>query len=110
MDTLKAFLDKLEAESKEKETEEVVRGTNRKKVTKFCTDPDVMYKTIVKWYALASSITYFNGISVWMNSNQRLDIKQRGFKQFAIVYVDYKTNSLLDETCIEKRINKYIRS
>lgn len=110
MDNLKNLIDKLKSESIEEESEEVVRGTNRKKITKFCTDPDVMYKTIVKWYALANSITYFNGISIWMNSNQRLDIKQRGFKQFAIVYVDYKTNSLLDETCIEKRISKYIRS
>lgn len=110
METLKDLIDKLNSESIEEETEEVVRGTNRKKVTKFCTDPDVMYKTIVKWYALASSITNFNGISLWMHSNQRLDIKQRGSEQFAIVYVDFKTNALLDETCIEERISKYIRS
>lgn len=110
MDTLKDLIDKLKSESIEENAEKVVRGNNRKKVTKFCTDPAVMYETIVKWYALASSISYLNGISVWMNFNQRLDIKKRGSEQFAIVYVNYETNSLLDETCIEKRINKYKRS
>ena len=110
MNTLKDLIDKLKSESIEENTEVVVRGTNRKKVTKFCTDPEVMYETIIKWYALASSISYLNGMSVWMNSNQRLDIKKRGSEQFSVVYVDYTTNSLLDETCIEKRISKYKRS
>ena len=110
METLKDLLDKLKSEPIEENTEKVIRGTNRKKVTKFCTDLTVMYETVIKWYVLASSISYLNGMSIWMNSNQRIDIKKRGSEQFTVVYVDYKTNSLLDETCIEKRISKYKRS
>lgn len=110
MDTLRDVINKLKSISLETERNApYTYGDNRKKVTKFCTDPDTMYRTMSKWYALATSTTFSKGTSLWMNS-QRLDVKKRGSEQFAIVYIDYTSSSRLDDICIERRISKYIRS